>query len=384
MKILIVMQGFFPGKKYGGPPVSVDNFCTLMREGNECFIVTHDHDKGDEQPYEGITPGWNDRGNCRVLYLSDADYCRRTFERIADEIAPDVIYLQSFFERCVLPCLRIGRKRGIRTILAPRGEVCRNALNLKKYKKYPYIVLTRLLGLYRGVFFQSTSGEETEALRRLLGAPAEHIYELTNIPSLPKASYPEPEKTAGEGKFIFLSRIHPKKNLLFAIRCFAGVKEKAALDIYGPIEDEGYWAQCREEIAKLPACVTVRYCGLIPHDAVHEAFSRYDAFLFPTLSENYGHVIAEALMVGTPVILSDQTPWTDVNGTGAGWAFSLDARDGFAGAISEVCRSGAAEQRAMRNSAAAFVRSRCDTDRLRGEYEAMCRPGGETAGSGNG
>lgn len=32
----------------------------------------------------------------------------------------------------------------------------------------------------------------------------------------------------------------------------------------------------------------------------------YNAFLFPTFSENYGHVIAEALSVGTAVI-------TDVN-----------------------------------------------------------------------
>ena len=42
MRILIIMGGFFPGKKYGGPPVSVDNFCTLMNE--ECFIVTTNHD----------------------------------------------------------------------------------------------------------------------------------------------------------------------------------------------------------------------------------------------------------------------------------------------------------------------------------------------------
>lgn len=32
MKILIVMGGFFPGQKYGGPPVSVDIFCSLLKD----------------------------------------------------------------------------------------------------------------------------------------------------------------------------------------------------------------------------------------------------------------------------------------------------------------------------------------------------------------
>ena len=34
MKILIIAEGYFPGKKYGGPPVSVKNFCQLMSEYN--------------------------------------------------------------------------------------------------------------------------------------------------------------------------------------------------------------------------------------------------------------------------------------------------------------------------------------------------------------
>ena len=54
MKILIIMGGFFPGKKYGGPPVSVDNFCSLIKEDADCYIVTHNHDMGEEEPYQDI------------------------------------------------------------------------------------------------------------------------------------------------------------------------------------------------------------------------------------------------------------------------------------------------------------------------------------------
>lgn len=73
MKILIVMGGFFPGKKYDGPPVSIDNFCTLMKE-YQCYIVTHDHDLFESVRYSNITQGWNKRENCKVIYLNDKQY----------------------------------------------------------------------------------------------------------------------------------------------------------------------------------------------------------------------------------------------------------------------------------------------------------------------
>lgn len=56
MKILIIIGGFFPGVKFGGPPVSVNNFCTLMQD-DECYIVTKNHDMGETEPYKDIKPG---------------------------------------------------------------------------------------------------------------------------------------------------------------------------------------------------------------------------------------------------------------------------------------------------------------------------------------
>ena len=285
------MSGFFPGKKYGGPPVSVDNFCSLMAE-HECYIITHDHDLREKKRYEGIQNGWNERENCKVCYSSDTEYNVHTFEKAIEDIEPDVIYLQGLFQSCVLPCLQLAKKHSIPVLLAPRGELCAGALNIKKWKKIPYIEVVKALGLVRNIHWQSTSDEETEAIKELMKADDDHIHRLDNIPSIPKHEYPRREKIAGEGRFVFLSRIHPKKNLLFAISLFKEIEGKAEFDIYGPVEDEEYWKQCQEEIKKLPENVKVEYKGLVIHDQVHDVFSQYDAFLFPTLSENYGHVIA--------------------------------------------------------------------------------------------
>lgn len=335
MKILIVMSGFFPGKKYGGPPVSVDNFCSLMKE-QDCYIVTHDHDLFEQGRFDNIHEDWNDRGNCKVMYLSDELYNKSTFEKTIAELKPNLLYLQGLFQSCVFPCLQLAKRERIPVLLAPRGELCAGALNLKKWKKLPYLKMIKAFGLVKDIHWQSTSDEETEAIENLLNVDESHIHLLDNIPSLPKKIYTRINKTVGEGRFVFLSRIHPKKNLLSAIRYFENVEGNVWFDIYGPVEDGEYWEQCQEAIKKLPENITVEYKGLVSHDQVHEVFSKYDAFLFPTLSENYGHVIAESLIVGTPVIISDQTPWRCLEEYGAGWDIPLDENSKFASAISKV------------------------------------------------
>ncbi len=64
--------------------------------------------------------------------------------------------------------------------------------------------------------------------------------------------------------------------------------------------------------------------------------SGHDLFFLPTLGENFGHVIYEALSAGLPVLLSDQTPWGQVNAQGAGWCFPLDSVQKLSDQIDEV------------------------------------------------
>jgi glycosyltransferase involved in cell wall biosynthesis len=338
-----------------------------MKE-HECFIDTRNHDLFETKQFESIRQGWNDRDNCKVLYIPDSEYNKTGFEKVIREKRPDLIYLQGLFQPCVFPCLQLAKKYIIPVLLAPRGELCAGALNIKKWKKMPYIEVVKALGLVRNIHWQSTSDEETEAIKELMKADDDHIHRLDNIPSIPKHEYPMREKIAGEGRFVFLSRIHPKKNLLFAISLFKGIEGKAEFDIYGPIEDEEYWKQCQEEIKKLPENVKVEYKGLVDHDQVHEVFSQYDAFLFPTLSENYGHVIAESLIVGTPVIISDQTPWRELEGAGAGWDIALDDRDKYIEAINKIIQMTQSENDNEIAKIKKYVEARLKKDELYERY----------------
>ena len=49
----------------------------------------------------------------------------------------------------------------------------------------------------------------------------------------------------------------------------------------------------------------------------------------PTGGENYGYTIVESLLQGTPILLSDKTPWNDLEQNGWGWNVPLEDIEGF-------------------------------------------------------
>ncbi|MBI5995330.1 glycosyltransferase [Clostridium perfringens] len=369
MRILIVMSGYFPGKKYGGPPVSVDNFCTLMDE-HECYVVTRNHDMGEKIKYLNICEGWNERFNNKVLYLKDEEYGYKKFKDVVEEISPDLIYLQGLFQNCIIPCLKIAKDNKIPVLLAPRGELCEGAFK-KKYKKIPYIILLKLFSLLNNVKFQSTSDEETKSIMKYLHIERNRIYLLSNIPSIPKKIKKHPFKETGKAKFIYLSRIVPKKNLLKALNMLKNISNEIVFDIYGSIEDEIYWNKCLEIINSYSSNIECNYKGLVSHEEVNNVFSQYDAFIFPTQSENYGHVIVEALFAGCEVIISDQTPWNDVEKYNAGWAIPLNNENLFIDAINKVINQSNETFLLCSSQAQKYVRTKLNLDKLKKNYNTV-------------
>jgi glycosyltransferase involved in cell wall biosynthesis len=114
-------------------------------------------------------------------------------------------------------------------------------------------------------------------------------------------------------RIAFISRITPKKNLLFLLNALCRVRSSVELSVYGPIRDLSYWSSCKKIAEQLHDNVAFSYKGEIEPDAVPAAFANSHLFVFPTLGENYGHVILESLSASTPVLLSDQTPWKETS-----------------------------------------------------------------------
>lgn len=373
MKVLIFSAGFFPGKKYGGPPVSVYNLCSLFYNSNmDFYVIALNHDLGDKKPYDNVKQGWTSYdGICNVLYLSDEDAnSYRYLKGVVMQLSPDIIYLQSLFQSFTIYALRIARKLHIKVILAPRGELCSGAMG-KKYKKVPYIILLRFTSLVKNVLFQSTSEEETLSIVKWFKIPISSITVLENVPTFPKIDFRTIEKDSGLIKLVFLSRITRKKNLMFALDCLEGLSGNIQFDIYGTLEDQSYWEECLQKINKLSSNnIKVKYCGAVEHKDVFSVFSLYHAFLFPTKSENYGHVIAESMMVGTPVIISDQTPWQGLQKYNSGWTLPLNKKN-FSEVIKYIIQMPDEEYQKLRAATRCYIANRLDINKIKSSYEDM-------------
>ena len=369
-RILLVNYGYYPAQKYGGPVNSVHNFCELMSQKYECYILTCDHEMNSKERLKGIEEGWNNTQHSKIMYVPDEKITYTYIKSIISEVKPDVVYLQSIFEAIfVIPFIRalLNRLSTFSLIIAPRGDLCKGAMR-KKYKKIPYLLFIRsLTNNAKKLYFHSTAKDETLAIEKYFGRK-KVIFEIENIPSIID-NHDEPYSIDKILKIVFISRIAPKKNLIQAIRIINKC-ENVIFDIYGPIEDQVYWDECQREMKKGNAN-QFNYCGMLEHEKVYDAFRKHDLFLFPTLSENYGHVIVEAMQCGCPVLISDQTPWNEVNTFDVGGAFSLENEQAFVDYIKRLQKLNSVEMNRLRKNTISFINNHLKFDELESKYAEM-------------
>ncbi|EQK45999.1 glycosyl transferases group 1 family protein [[Clostridium] bifermentans ATCC 19299] len=314
-KILILNGQYLPGYKGGGPIQSCYNLIENLTNKFEFYVLCADRDFKSNKPYENIeVNSWNKVGSAKVFYMSPDMQNLKGFNQILNSLDFDTIYLNGFFSPIftIKPLILkwLGKLKGKKVILTPRGDFTGGCEN-KKLKKYSYIYLCKLVGLYNGLIWHATSEiEEKDIKNKFRNA---NIFTVSNLAAkyVPKDSIIN--KKQGELKLVFISRIFPKKNLKFALEILKEVKEgNIIFDIYGPMEDNQYWNECMELIKQIPSNVKVQYKGEVAHSEIENVFRQYHAFLFPTLGENYGHVIVEAMMNNCLCILSkDVTPWNN-------------------------------------------------------------------------
>lgn len=367
MKVLACVAGFYPAETYGGPAISVKNFCTLLSSCSDIYVITSNHELCNTDRLPGIKDGWNVYSDCHVKYLSDQEMSYRHLKKEIREISPDIIYVNSLFDRrFLIPLLFISKAYNIPMLIAPRGEICGSFH--KKYIKIPYINVLKPLLKQKHISFQATSEEEKEAIIKYIGN--DQIYLLPNIPSMCEL---QPHGRVGRDslRILFLARIQKKKNLSGALTILKECKIKIQFDIYGPKEVIEYWDECQEIIRTLPPNIIANYCGAVKHEDVSKIFASYDLFLFPTFSENYGHSIIESLQAGTPVLISDQTPWNDIAEYGAGWAIPIDKTEEYVDAINSLHNLSDKEFMQKSRFSQEYVKDKLGVDELKREYELL-------------
>lgn len=73
------------------------------------------------------------------------------------------------------------------------------------------------------------------------------------------------------------------------------------------------------ELSKQLKCERINFTGKIYGDEKISFLQNSDLFVLPTHSENFGMVVAEALVNEVPVICSEGAPWADLKENECGW-----------------------------------------------------------------
>jgi len=366
--LLFVCNHFLPGRKAGGPLVSLLRIISLFSSDAHVYVLTKDRDFEDANTYPNIVV---DRLNyCEgiaVFYVRSIAGVLRCLR----SLNPDVVYFNSFFSPfsfvSQLACLALAPKA--RRILAPRGELGIGALKIKAYRKRLFVRVFRSLGMQRMLKFQATSESEAADIGRELREPAVVVPNIpARMPSAPRRRV----KFPGKGKLIYLSRITRKKNLHLALIALSSLSNcEIEFDIFGPIEDTKYWRECMREVAEIPSTIRIRYLGAIHPREVTKVLPQYHALFLPTANENYGHTIFEALQHGVLPLISDQTPWRNLTSLDIGWDVSLSDPQHLIWALEQFLGLNQEEFDRKTLNAMHFASTRIDFDSLCGTYHDL-------------
>jgi glycosyltransferase involved in cell wall biosynthesis len=201
------------------------------------------------------------------------------------------------------------------------------------------LTYANLVGHYTGVIWKASFDSEKQEIRDVMGKDVDILVAPDLVPRSIISGYThdlKPKKEIGSVRFVFISRIVPKKNLAFFLERLLEIdKGYVEFDIIGPPEDLDYWQQCQALIERLPSNIKVNVIGGCPWNEALQYACKSHFFVLPTLNENFGYVFIEGLSAGCPLLISDQNVWTDVDEKALGWRIPLDQPQRFVDQINK-------------------------------------------------
>lgn len=340
---MIFYDFFSPAFKGGGVIRSLDNLCKSLSERCELYVYTSHTDLGSSVALSVESDQWvNYSPNVKVWYSQASTRGLGQIRTLLMAIRPDVVYINGMFTPAFVLFPLLVHKRlpfSARWVIAPRGMLQQGALSVKPFKKKLYLSLFKLLNLQRDIHWHATDGQEIVDIRSVFGQEAKAAI-ASNLPNMHFGNVLRLEKRVGQVHLVFISLITAKKNIKALLVALQQIPAsiQVVLDVYGPIKDAAYWSECQAAISSLPENVQFTYHGEISPVQVTQTIQNAHFFVLPTLGENFGHAIYEAFHAGRPVIITDKTPWRNLQQYPAGWDYPLKNPENLSKLIIEAAQ----------------------------------------------
>jgi glycosyltransferase involved in cell wall biosynthesis len=329
MKILHVVPTYLPAVRYGGPIYSVHALCqNLAAAGHRVHVFTTSVDgaKDSDVPHgrpidlDGVQIHY-----CRSRWLRRLYYSVDLATQLRLCVGKfDVLHLHSVFLFPTLVGARASVRARVPYVLSPRGMLIRDLIERRNAgTKRAWIHLVERTNLARAARIHLTSKEEQRALidLRLALAPTSIIPNGVDVPRSfsPDAVSSDVRALVAQGfDVLSFGRISWKKGLDRLIRAMAALPTARVL-IAGNDED-GLTPSLRNAAKEFGVGHRVQFLprqiGSVDREAL---FSAARVFALPSLSENFGNVVAEAMIRGLPVVVTERVGAAEiVEASGAG------------------------------------------------------------------
>jgi glycosyltransferase involved in cell wall biosynthesis len=299
--------------RYGGTIRSVHGLASaLARRGHEVHVYTtsvdgkKDLDVPLDRPVDldGVAVHYFRVPALRRLFWTPA-LRRRLQETVSDF---DLVHLHSVFLFPTWAAARTAAWAGVPYVMSPHGMLVGDVIRRKsRLVKTAWINLIERTTLARAAALHVTADLEGEEIRALQLPMPDIVRQVPNGLDWPALYVPlseTPFATLPPRFGLFLSRISWKKGLDRLITAWQRVPD-LPLVIAGN-DDEAYTPKLRRLAQSLGIAPRVIFTGPVSDDHKWALYERAELFLLPSYSENFGMVVAEAMYMGCPVVLTPE------------------------------------------------------------------------------
>lgn len=248
---------------------------------------------------------------------------------------------------------KMAREKNKPYIISPHGMLYPTALSIKAWKKIPMLKLWFYKDIMLASCLHATCMQEAEYCRQFgYKGP---IAVIPNAVVFPEGVELKDERlelrdSQGRRQIGFLGRLHPIKmveNVLYSLSHINEDtrKKMISFQIMGKYNDQ-YEQWLKDEVRRLHLEECVDFVGFVSGKEKYDRLSKLSALMVPSAQENFGMIVPEALICGTPVYASLGTPWSELNDCNAGW-WKDNSPETITKVILDILSKSDAELRAM-------------------------------------
>ena len=277
-------------------------------------------------------------------WLKEVDYDYTTPLRYSHNIRKalkkyhyDLYHANTLWTDCTHSTCSHARKMGKSYVLSPHGMLYPTALAISKWKKIPMLRLWFNRDIMEATCLHTTCEQEMEYCRTF--GYKGSIAVIPNAVVIPKDIMVKKynyRDSKGRRQIGFLGRLHPIKKVEYIIYAMGmlpdNMKCQVSLQVMGKYDDR-YEQWLKDEVKRMGLNECVEFVGFVTGKEKYERLAQLSALMVPSAQENFGMIVPEALLCGTPVYASLGTPWSELNTYHVGWW-----RDNRSETISEVIK----------------------------------------------